>query len=72
MTRVVAVVQARMSSSRFSGKMLARLGNKTLLEWVLTRVCDAKRLDQVVLATSTSPDDDKLADAASGFKVKIL
>ncbi len=72
MTRVVAVVQARMGSSRFSGKMLARLGNETLLEWVLTRVCDAKRLDQVVLATSTSPDDDKLADAASGFKVGIV
>ena len=72
MTRVVAVVQARMGSSRFSGKMLARLGDKTLLEWVLTRVLNAKQVDQVVLATSTSPDDDKLVDLASSFKVGIV
>ncbi|MFZ9816432.1 MAG: cytidylyltransferase domain-containing protein, partial [Ilumatobacteraceae bacterium] len=34
MTRTVAVVQARLGSSRFPEKMLARLGEWTLLEWV--------------------------------------
>ena len=36
MTRVVAVVQARMGSSRFPGKMLAKLGDQELLSWVLS------------------------------------
>ena len=72
MTRVVAVVQARMGSQRFPGKMLAKLGERDLLSWVLTRVCDAKQLDQVVLATSDSSDDDQLADAASNFNALVV
>ena len=72
MSRVVAVVQARMGSSRFPGKMLAKLGDEELLSWVLSRVCDAKKLDQVVLATSTSRDDDQLAELASNFKVLVV
>ena len=72
MTWVVAIVQARMGSSRFPGKMLAKLGDRDLLSWVLTRVCDAKQVDQVVLATSTSRDDDRLADAASKFNIVVV
>ena len=72
MTRVVAVVQARMGSQRFPGKMLAKLGERDLLSWVLTRVCDAKQLDQVVLATSDGRDDDELANAASSFDVIVV
>ena len=72
MTRVVAIVQARMGSSRFPGKMLAKLGDRDLLSWVLTRVCDAKQVDQVVLATSTSRDDDQLADVASKFNIVVV
>ncbi len=72
MSRVVAVVQARMGSSRFPGKMMAKLGDQELMSWVLTRVCDAKELDQVVLATSTSGDDDQLVEVASNFKVMVV
>lgn len=72
MSRVVAVVQARMGSSRFPGKMMAKLGDQELMSWVLKRVCDAKELDQVVLATSTSRDDDQLVEAAANFKVMVV
>ena len=72
MTWVVAIVQARMGSSRFPGKMLAKLGDRDLLSWVLTRVCNAKQVDQVVLATSTSRDDDRLADVASKFNIVVV
>ncbi len=72
MTRVVVIVQARMGSSRFPGKMMAKLGDRDLLSWVLTRVCNAKRVDQVVLATSTGSDDDELADVASKFDVVVV
>jgi len=72
MTQVVAVVQARMGSQRFPGKMLAKLGERDLLSWVLTRVCDAKQVDQVVLATSDNRDDDQLASAAANFDVIVV
>lgn len=72
MTRVVAVVQARMGSSRFPGKMAAKLGSHDLLSWVLTRVCQAQNLDQVVLATSVSSDDDQIVKIASNFEVLVV
>ena len=69
--RTVAVVQARMSSSRFPGKMLALLNGLPLLVFVCRRVAEAKRVNLVVVATSDQPDDDPLADAAgaAGFRV---
>ena len=72
MTRVVAVVQARMGSVRFPGKMLEHLGEKNLLTWVLTRVSTAKRLDEVVLATSTSSQDDAVAELAGSLGTKVF
>ncbi len=44
--RTVAIVQARMGSVRFPGKMLAVLGGHPLLEWVLHRVTRAAKIDE--------------------------
>jgi aminopeptidase-like protein/spore coat polysaccharide biosynthesis protein SpsF (cytidylyltransferase family) len=63
-TKTVAIVQARMGSARFPGKMLAHLGGIPLLEWVLRRLARANTLDQIVLATSDSESDNPLADLA--------
>jgi glutamate-1-semialdehyde aminotransferase/spore coat polysaccharide biosynthesis protein SpsF (cytidylyltransferase family) len=69
--RIIAVVQARMSSSRFPGKMLAPLAGKPLIRWVLDRLNRCQQLDGVVLATSTETGDEALADAvqAAGYAV---
>ena len=72
MTRVVAVVQARMGSQRFPGKMLSQLGEHTLLDWVLQRVLRSTKVDQVVLATSTNSEDDKLVSAALRLEVNSI
>lgn len=72
MTRVVAVVQARMGSSRFPGKMLASLGDSSLLTWVLTRVTNAKQVDEVVLATTFDSRDDQLVEQATALKVRVV
>lgn len=60
----VALVQARMGSSRFPGKMLAPLVGLPLLHWVLQRVQQATELDVVVLATTDLPRDRPLIDLA--------
>ena len=72
MTRVVAVVQARMGSQRFPGKMLSQLGEHTLLDWVLQRVLRSTQVDQVVLATSINSEDDKLVSAALRLEVDSI
>lgn len=62
--RVVALVQARMGSSRFPGKMMAPLAGRPLLAWVLARLKRAQRLDAVVLATTDLPRDAALVALA--------
>lgn len=62
---VVAVVQARMGSTRFPGKTLADLAGRPMLHRVMRRLHRATRLDQVVLATTTSPVDDRMVREAT-------
>lgn len=69
---VVAVVQARMGSIRFPGKMAARLGSHRLIDWVLDRVHQATRVDAVVLATSAAPANDELASAATARGMHVV
>ena len=58
--RVVAVLQARMTSERLPGKVLMTTQNKPVLELMLERVRRCTRLDTVVVATSVEPEDDPL------------
>lgn len=68
---IVGVIQARTNSSRFPGKTLARLGEFSVLEWVLRRVEKSVTVKQWVVATSSNPVDDELAELARqcGFNV---
>lgn len=56
--RVVAVVQARMQSSRLPGKVLEDIHGQPMLLRVVRRVRKAQTVDQVVVATTTSESDD--------------
>ena len=66
----VAVVQARMSSTRLPGKVLADLGGWPVLEWVVSRLRDSRELAGVVVATSDDPSDDPVAEAAPARVVR--
>jgi spore coat polysaccharide biosynthesis protein SpsF len=62
MTKTVAFIQARMSSTRFPGKVLADLCGKPMIQFMIDRVKRAKRIDEVVLVTSTDASDDPVAE----------
>lgn len=62
MTRVVAIVQARMSSTRLPGKAFLPLGGKPALEHVLERASKIDGVSSVILATSREPSDDRIAN----------
>jgi spore coat polysaccharide biosynthesis protein SpsF len=57
----VAVIQARMGSSRLPGKVLRDLGGKTVLGWVVDAARDSGVLDDVVVATTVESADDAVA-----------
>ena len=61
MNRNVAIIQARMSSSRFPGKVLESLLGQPLILFMIERVRRASCIDDVVVATSTDRSDDPLA-----------
>jgi spore coat polysaccharide biosynthesis protein SpsF len=59
--RVVAIIQARMASSRLPGKVLADLGGQPVLAWIVRRAQRAHGIDQVVVATSVASEDAVVA-----------
>ena len=61
--RRVAIIQARVSSSRFPRKVLEPLMGLPLIVFMAQRVQQASLVDQVLVATSTDPSDDALAQA---------
>lgn len=70
--RVVAVVQARMSSTRLPGKTLAQLGEHSALELLLIRLRGAREVDEVVVATSKDASDDPIELAARTRGVRTI
>ncbi|MGA2030836.1 MAG: glycosyltransferase family protein [Thermoguttaceae bacterium] len=59
--KVVAVVQARMGSTRLPGKVLMDLRGEPMLTRVVERLARAATLSAVVIATTTGTDDDAIA-----------
>ena len=60
--RVVAIIQARTGSTRLPGKVLADLAGEPMLARVVNRTRRAKRLDEVVIATTSEPADDTIVE----------
>jgi spore coat polysaccharide biosynthesis protein SpsF len=58
--RTIAIIQARMSSSRLPGKVLLDLGGQPMLARVVERTRRAKLLDDVVVATTVEASDDPI------------
>lgn len=71
MTRTVAGIQARMSSTRLPGKSLADLGGAPLIARVVDRVRAAKRVEEVVVLTSVDASDDPLAAWLESANIQV-
>ena len=67
--RVLAVVQARLGSTRLPGKALEEIAGRPMLAHVLTRTAAVPGVDQVVLATTVNPEDAALADLARSLGI---
>ena len=67
---VVAIVQARMGSTRLPDKVMKRIGGVPMIELLLSRLGRALEVDEIVLATSHDPRNQQLVDhvASLGFR----
>ncbi len=58
--KIVALVQARMGSTRLPGKVLNSIVSKPMIELLLTRLSQSRKLDEIVVAASEELKNDKL------------
>ncbi len=68
----VAIVQARMGSTRLPGKVMRELAGKPMIAVLLERLARATRVDEIVLATSTDPRNDKLAALVTELGYRVV
>ncbi|MBT8046461.1 MAG: 3-deoxy-manno-octulosonate cytidylyltransferase, partial [Pontiella sp.] len=61
--KIAGVIPSRWGSTRFPGKSLAILSGKPMIQWVVERVRQAKKLDAVMVAT----DDSRIADCVEAL-----
>ncbi len=48
--KTIAIIQARLTSTRFPKKVLQKINNKTLIEFLVNRLLLSKKVDQVLVA----------------------
>ncbi|RKL68341.1 acylneuraminate cytidylyltransferase [Salipaludibacillus neizhouensis] len=60
--KVVAIIQARMGSTRLPGKVLKKINNKPLLEYQIERLKRSTYIDQLVIATTNKKSDDAIVE----------
>ncbi len=66
---VLAIIQARVSSTRLPGKVLRTILGKPMLQLQIERINAARKIDQLVVATSDQPSDQPLVELCRQLKV---
>jgi spore coat polysaccharide biosynthesis protein SpsF len=70
--KIVAIVQARMGSSRLPRKVLKDLGGATVLDRVLNRLGRSRLIQESLVATTTEPGDDAIVEHCERTGRKIF
>lgn len=69
---ILAILQARMSSSRLPGKVLAAVLGEPMMGRQIERIRRSRHIDQVVIATSDDPSDDPVAAYGAAIGVDVV
>ena len=69
--KVTAIIQARMTSTRLPGKVLMEVMGRPLLSYQIERLSFSKRIDDIIMATTTNREDDPVAKLAQKEGIKV-
>lgn len=70
--KIVAICQARLGSTRLPGKIMLSINRMTLLEIFICRLQKSQLLDEIIIATSTNPQDDIIVEECKRIGVKYF
>lgn len=72
MDKIVATIEARMTSSRLPGKPLLKVIKKTMIEHLVLRLKKVQSINEIVLATTDNQADDILISAVKNLGIKVF
>lgn len=70
--QVLAILQARCSSSRLPGKVLELVNGRPMIEQQIVRIRQAQNIDVLVIATSVDPSDDELVKVCERLGIEVV
>jgi len=69
---VLAIIQARYNSTRFPGKVIQKIDNKTILEILIKRLSKSKYISKIIVACSKNPKDKTILDICKKLGVNYF
>lgn len=69
---ILCIIQARMGSSRFYGKVLKEVCGKTILEHIIARLKNSKKIDEIAVATTTAEVDNAIFDLCISKGISVF
>ena len=70
--KIVAIVQARIGSSRLNAKVLKPLGGTTVIEFLVSRLKKSSLIDEIIIATSNEDRDDQIESLFQQKDVQVF
>ena len=70
--KTIIIVQARMGSKRLPGKVLMKISGKEILQYLIDFLKLCKLPDQIIVATTVLPEDDKICELASKNNIEYF
>lgn len=70
--KTVAIIQARMGSTRLPGKIMMELKGKTVLNHVIERVQLSREIDEIIVATTILEEDNIVEVEAKRYGAKVF
>jgi spore coat polysaccharide biosynthesis protein SpsF len=67
----ICIIQARMGSTRLPGKVLRNVHGKTILQHVVDRLNPSKKIQKIIVATTTNSEDDAIEEFCNSKNISI-
>ena len=69
--KIGVIIQARMGSTRLPGKIMKKIEQKTVLEYVISSLENSKFIQEIIIATTKNKEDDIIEDKVKKLGKKI-